>query len=370
VKIRSFFLSGLAILFLCGSPVTYADEVRNLKPEAKVFFHYRLDLTSSGDIENFTDRGNEFDFSRVYAGLKYRMSEDFLAHFLTDVGRRDNTGQLEVFAKYAYLDWSLGFAGAHLTMGLQTTYNWKQPETMWGYRGIQYAPMEAFHKYWSSEANIYLSSLSDSTAEVFRQASNFTIASGNGMGSSADLGIGFSIKPGGSYYLNLLIHNGPGYKSAENDFYKNIQVRTGRYFLDKSLHVTGYAEVEPWKGAEKTYVNLQWDLAASYEKEDLFLAGINANGKTFPGSMETITGWCVSGFGSVFIVKKRLKVLGRYDYFITGLDDNTNAGLMIAGIDYIPLKGINIVPNVQVWDYEDSRKDTQVELYVHVLYAY
>jgi hypothetical protein len=368
-----------------------AGEIEKIKPEAKVFFYYYLDV-SSYDNKAFTERNSEFDFSRIYAGLKYQLSDNFMARFLTDVGHRDKTGQLEVFAKYAYLDWNLEFLGTHFIMGLQTTYNWKQPEKMWGYRGIQYAPMESFHKYWGGVAEDYIDALrawavTDSTkaSVLSSQASNFSEASRSGMGSSADIGVGLSMKPVKEYYLMLMVRNGLGYKKAEDDFFKNVQVRTGYYLFEKALHLTGYIEAEPWKGVDdnnraKTYTNIHWDAAASFEMKDIFLIGANVNSKYFPGSMESITALCASGFGNAHIIKKRLKALVRYEYYITGINNTkqpsggdkpkTNTSLIIAGIDFIPAKGVNIVPNVQVWKHEDTKRPTERGLFIHLIYKY
>jgi hypothetical protein len=390
----------LMALFLVSSG--YTGEISKLSPEAKVFLHYYLDLSPSDKDIKFSDRENEFDFSRVYAGFKYRMSEDFTARFLTDVGHKEETGQLELFAKYAYLAWDLGFLGAHLAMGLQSTYNWKQPEKMWGYRGIMYAPMESFHKYFEKAKQTYIKLLMEradtllstrgntpssdeimEAADLKIQASNCSTAFYSGLGSSADLGISLSLNPVESYYLHIMLRNGGGYKKTENNFHKNFQVRTGCFFLEKALHLTGYFEWEPYKGYDNStgktgYNNIHWDAAASYEMKNLFLAGFNVNSKIFSGSYEDITSLCVAGFGNVHIIKKKLKALVRYDHYITGINETravpeapkTNADLIIAGLDFIPLKGINIVPNVQVWTFEDNKEDTDLGLYIHVLYKY
>ncbi|MFH1761739.1 MAG: hypothetical protein ABIA63_11630 [bacterium] len=402
MSMRIKYILIAAICLLAVSIAFTAADVQKITPTAKVFSYYHLNLSAIDASEVFSDRESKFDFSRIYAGVKYQLSDDFMAEYLTDAGRQDKTGQLELFTKYAYLDWKLGFLGAHLSMGLQGTYNWKQPEKMWGCRGIQYAPMESFHKYFgkvdddyidlleseaetlldTSDGNVPSGSDIRRAAELATQAANFESAKYSGMGASADIGVALNLKPTKEFYLDVMVRNGGGYKNAENDFFKNIQMRTGYYLLDKALHISGYFELEPYKGydneIEKTvFNNIQWDAAVSYEKKDLFTAGLNVNSKIFSGSYENITAMCVSGFGHVFI-KKKVKALARYDHYITGINGTkavsdapkTNAGLIIAGLDYIPLKGVNIIPNVQIWTYEDEGKDKDVNFYVHLLYSY
>jgi hypothetical protein len=179
-----------------------------------------------------------------------------------------------------------------------------------------------------------------------------------------------------------MVRNGKGYKSKENDFYKNFQLRGGLYLLEKALHISVYGEIEPWKGVDandedKTYMNIQWDFMVSYEMKDLFLLGVDVNSKQIPGIKETVTGMCVGAFGNVHIIKKKLKALARFDMYKTGfndteiLKDNKNdANLVIAGLDYLPHKNVHIVPNVQAWLYEDSDKKTKIELYTHLIFKF
>ncbi|MEE8417057.1 MAG: hypothetical protein V3S06_00190, partial [candidate division Zixibacteria bacterium] len=203
------------------------------------------------------------------------------------------------------------------------------------------------------------------------------------MGSSADMGIGLKWKPNGLYYANFMIRNGVGYKLTENDMYKNFQVRAGGYFHEKAIHVSVYAEIEPWMGVDdagesKGYNNIQFDLFGSYEKKGVFLVGVNYNSKTIPGSLDDITASCISGFGNVFIVEKKLKALARYDIYQTGFNDaerqpaleelETNTSLLIIGLDWMPAKKVHLIPNVQILSFEDSDIDANNTFYVHLWY--
>lgn len=379
-----FSVIGICTLLLLSASAFAGKEPGTLTPEGKGYFYYLHDFTSGAGQEN------EFDISRMYIGTKYQISEEFMARYLTDISHQPGGGKFELFTKYAYLDWNLRHWNLHALMGLQGTNNWSVPEKAWGYRAIRKSPMESFGDFWGGVKGAYGQRLDDwavadpsKAAELGYQESNFDTGANTKMGSSSDMGVGLKWKPNSFYYANFMVRNGVGYKKAENDMYKNFQVRAGGYFLEKAVHLSAYAEVEPWKGVDndgdpKSYNNIQFDLFCSYQKKGLFLVGVNYNSKTIPGSLEDITASCISGFGNVFIVEKKLKALARYDIYQTGFNDaerqpgleelETNTSLLIIGLDWMPAKKVHLIPNVQILSFEDSDIDANNTFYVHLWY--
>lgn len=386
-----------SVFFFTAS--SFSGEIDKLKPEGKAFFHYLFDLSKPEEGASWTDNKQEFALKRVYLGIKYTLSDNFMARVLFDAAYNN---RLDVFVKYAYLQWKVKPIKSKLLIGLQGTNNWKQPEKAWGYRGIRFAPMESFGSYWggvkgsyndaltkaaetlldTSGGNIPSASDISKAAQYTTDAANFKTAANTKMGSSADLGIGFKIKPNDATYINFLVRNGIGYKKAENDFYKNIQLRSGFFLLEKAIHFSAYAEVEPWKGVDekgedKTFANVQWDALLDFDVKDIFSLGFNVNSKVFSGNNENVIGVCFGVFGDVHLVKKKLKALARFDMYSTGLNDTevlkdaeTNANLIIAGFDFKPHKNVSIIPNIQIWTYEDRDKDTKPELFIHVIFKF
>ncbi len=262
-------LSFVIITIFATQPFAFAEN--DIKVEGKGYFYYMHDASKDDG------QSNSFDFSRMYIGAKYKLSDEFIVRYLTDMGHQDKTGKFEVFSKYAYVDWTIR-NDLNLIMGLQGTNNWKQPEDAWYYRSIQYAPMEMFGKYWGDRAKEYsgylqkwivdpATSTSDSV-KLIHKLKNFNTAGRYKMDSSADMGISANYKPTDASYISLMILNGSGYKASEDDMYKNIQLRTGIYLLEKTVHVSGFFEAEPWQsvdetGAEKSYMNTQMDAMVS-----------------------------------------------------------------------------------------------------------
>jgi hypothetical protein len=381
----------LSALFMMPAFAYAGKEPGTLTPEGKGYIYYYHDFS---DPEAFEGAGqeNEFDISRLYFGAKYQISEEFMARYLTDISHASGGGKFEVFTKYAYVDWALAEWNAHLLMGLQGTNNWSMPEKAWGYRSIRKSPMESFGGYWGDMRSYYEASLDawaladpSKATELMAQKDNFHTGANTKTGSSADLGIGLKWKHAEHGYVNVMVRNGPGYKKAENDIYKNFQARAGTYLLEKAVHLSAYVELEPWKGVDdsgdpESYSNLQWDVMGSYQQKDLFLVGANVNSKTIPGNFEDITATCMSGFGNVHLIPNELKALARYDVYTTGFNDakrpsgadapETDATLLIVGLDYMPAKNVHFIPNVQILSFEHDDIKSENHFFIHLEFKF
>jgi len=388
---------GITLITICivaASVGAAAMEPGTFKPEGKGYFYYNHSL-EKGEA----GKDNRFEMSRMYFGGKYQVSEEFMIRYLTDVSHKDGTKQFETFAKYAYLDWNLGKYGAHLILGLQGTNNWKTFDKAWGYRSISRSSMDSFGKYWSGLRGEYRFQMYDLIAywrsmgnaedsakaqEAIYQGINLDMGSYASMASSADMGIGLTLQPTENHYVSIMIRNGTGYKEAENDINKNFQARVGFYFMEKALHLSAFAELEPWRGIDtagevKRYTNLQWDLLASYEQKGKYLVAVDVNSKTFPGIIDDITGTSISVFGNVHLQKDKLKALARYDIYQTGFNDvqlqpgatwKSDASLLILGLDYIAHKHVHIIPNVQILSFEDGDLDPERDFFIHAEFSF
>lgn len=85
--------------------LAFADESGTYKLDGEGYYAYHHDFSKRDG------QTNSFDLSRVYFGIKYNISDQFTARYLTDIGHEPGGGKLEVFAKYAYLDWGISSNG-------------------------------------------------------------------------------------------------------------------------------------------------------------------------------------------------------------------------------------------------------------------
>lgn len=352
----------------------------NYKIEGRGFFAYRHDATD-GDGQT-----NEFEMARMNFGIRYFASDDLMLRYVTDIARESGTGKIDAQAQLAYVDWKID-KHFNLLTGLLLTNNWAQTEVTWGYRSILWSPMEAFGDYWGVWNKKYVTYL-----EAWAQAdptkagllSNQITASRSKMGAAADMAVGVTYKPVKSAFVNFQIRNGSGYKSAENDMFKNFQLMAGKSFLNNTVNVSAFTELEPYRGIDengdsKGFVNVAWDVSASYTEKDKFTVGTSVNSKTF-ASTESITGTCVSGFVHGFLKPNKLKAIARYDVYNTGFNDapvrpgdaafESNGTRMVLGIDYLAHKNFSIIPNLQVVSYEDSDLEPVKSAYVHMAFKW
>lgn len=384
----------LLVAVLCGAAANLPAQEKQeqsaaFTPELTGYMYYSHDL-SEGD-----GKSNSFEISRMYFGGKYKLSDRFTARFLSDMAH-ENGGEFELFAKYAYLDWKMNALPGNLIFGLQSTFNWKSVEKDWSYRVIRKAPMESFGDFWGDMRLGYLNRLQqrsqalaatspEESARLARQRGDFAHGSRSRMGSSADLGAALSLKPGGNFYLDLMLLNGAGYKKAEDDRYKNIQARVGNYLFGGRLHLNGYLELEPWSapdpnGGESGFTNVQWDLAASWSEKGRYLIGVDLNSKRFDGSWEKITATCFSVFGHANLGRPDLKALLRFDRYDSGFNESrlsgesgalkTDGSLFVAGLDFMADSRVHLIPNVQVLSFEDGSRDRWTAFYIHALVTF
>ncbi|MBL0061657.1 MAG: hypothetical protein IPP40_09300 [bacterium] len=361
-----------------AKPLNLSD--LNYKIEGRGFFAYRHDATKG------EGQANEFEMARMNFGIRYFASDDLMLRYVTDIARESGTGKIDAQAQLAYVDWKMD-KHFNLLTGLLLTNNWAQTEVTWGYRSILWSPMEAFGDYWGAwnkKYTTYLEAWAQADPTKAGLLSNQITASRSKMGAAADMAVGVSYKPVKSAFVNFQIRNGSGYKSAENDMFKNFQLMVGKSFMNNAVNVSAFTELEPYRGVDengdsKGFVNVAWDMSASYTDVNKFTVGTSVNSKTI-ASTASITGTCISGFAHGFIKANKLKAIARYDVYNTGFNDapvrpgdeafQSNGTRMVIGLDYLAHKNFSIIPNLQVVNYEDSDLEPVKSAYVHMAFKW
>ncbi len=356
-------------------------------PEMKSFLVYDLDVSKDSEYSN------SLSLDRAYIGAKYNVSDDFQFHFLSDVGRESGSGVYQLYAKYAYLKWKSSTLKSTVKIGLQGTTNWKPAEKVWGYRIVKHAPLESFGKAFSSsqksfksEMDAQIESLADSAnvnmdleeaARLEEFYGELSQATKSKTGSSADLGLTIEKKWQNNMYGILSVINGSGYKSAENDKFKNVQLRLGGYFLDKKLHLTGMGEWEPWSVDSDSEMrsNLLFDALLEYIHNKHTSLSVNAAFKKFDVTPELLSG-VYSVFGKTKLNSPKFMAFARYDIYQSGFNDLSkelnldndefDGGLLVLGIDYTPIKNVSVIPNFQSSFSSKSGSEPHNKLFIHI----
>jgi len=323
------------VLFLSIAAAQGRKEVRRPMPEKSpaqkadegiIWGSTFADYSYVAQAEDATQKGNnDFGFRRIYLGYDQSFSEHFAAQVLLEADQfdTDSTGSLNFFVKHAYIEWKDLVPLSSISFGLSQTPSMSLSEKIWGYRSLEKVILDR-----------------------------------HGLVASSDMGAGIkgSMVSDGSIGYAVMVGNGAGTK-VENDKFKKIY---GEFYFDLMkggvFELYGDYENTPTSQPRMTGKGLfgyqspeaSFGLEGFYRKiqNGSFSApGVQADSNLAGGSIYTS-----------FHIAENLRAVLRGDYYDADLSV-TSAGFRetfgIAGIDYSPGKGVDVIPNV---------------LYTHLLY--
>ncbi len=352
---------------------TPAQNVTN-KFDGVVFSDYFYNVKNSNPAEKNKDG---FTFRRIYFTWENNITTDIKWRFRLESESNGwgSTAKINPFVKQAFLQWDNLVPSHSLFFGIQETNAFKISEEFWGYRSIEKTIMDL-----------------------------------NKISSSADFGIGLKGDLSARYLHHwLMVMNGPGYGGDETDRYKKIGYALWVTPV-KGLTIEGYMDYEKQNPTDltngATQLSSAKDLVQATSYTDMagfigytqprFTVGFEAFQRTntssgvaavdTTGKKNASTGkygykvtersdvirfgW--SAFGSWITPVKNLKVFARYDSYdknnndktFTSFDEskgklggsglNDENTLLIAGLDYIPVGNVHIMPNVMIKKYSKN----------------
>ncbi len=285
-----------------------AEEIKPYgKPFMKIFSNYHTTF-SDGETTK------AFELTRAYLGYEYFFSKNFSGKANIDIGD-PGVGKLQMTAyiKNAYLKYKVN--NLSVDFGLISTTQFKVQEDFWGLRYL-------------------LKSFQDEY----------------GFASSADLGVSVSYQFADWVNADFAVYNGEGYKKLEsNNIFKNA---VGVTLLPvKGLTVRGLYD---WMG--KDVYQQSWIGFVGYSAKK-FSIGAEYNYQKNQNMAEDHD-WYGSSLYATFFASKRINVFARFDELSSKKADRaanawnySNDGqLLVLGMEYSPVKGINISPNFQGWN--------------------
>ncbi|MBN1952285.1 MAG: hypothetical protein JW801_13880 [Bacteroidales bacterium] len=305
---------------------------------AKIFFNYHSD---------FSDE-SAFEVERGYFGYKYKLTKEFSANILLDVGSQkltvvDSSGlkldassntELTAFLKNANISYKKG--NLTLDIGVIGLQQVSVSEKHWGHRYIY---------------------------KAFQDAA--------GMAHTADLGIMAAYKFGDMFSADLTLRNGEGYKtlSVDNNLLtslgltltpvKGLTVRAFYDYLSKNdvakitlSHFVGYSNKKITIGAEH---NIQLN-----------------NGNT---ENHDLNGFSVA---ASYNINDSFELFGRFDHIgsntlATETDPwnlSKNGNYLIAGLQYSPIKNIQFALNYRGDMPADDAEDMGHAAYLNCQFAF
>jgi len=334
------------ILFLAAhAQVKSKDFVPSGKFSAKVFWNYHYDMTVGAT------KTSAFEINRSYLGYKYAFSKNISAKITLDVGKNDAGSAYTAYLKAAQLDWKVA-SGLKLSFGLIGLKQFNDQEHFWGYRYMYKSFMDE-----------------------------------HGFGSSADLGVNAEIKLAKKVKVNLLVINGEGYKKIQD---VNGLHRVGANIVAepaKGLILKAYYDYMPNKYTNNN--NVITDTAsisnlsffAGYKLNHTFRIGAEYNvlyngaKYTSPAQDHNQAGFSIY---STYAFSKKFEIFARYDQLASNTlqgqlsewNYSKDGSLILAGIQYSPVKGVKTALNFRTWSYKDPAKNNNSLIYVNFEYTY
>jgi opacity protein-like surface antigen len=327
---KKILISALSIMFvsLTISAQDSGNTQDSFKPSGKPIVTVFSDFSHTSTNGN---TNNAFELSRAYFGYGYNFSPDFSGKVVFDVA---NTSSLSpsaftVFLKNAYAEYSHGIVKANL--GLVGTTMFGLQESVWGKRYMYKSFQDQY-----------------------------------GFGSSADLGASVKLQFIPELSLDLAIFNGEGYKQTQVD--STFQFAAGLTVQPiKNLFVRAYYDYKDKQSylpsATKTAQN-SFNLFVGYKSDK---GSIGAEFDTQSGNKNTknhnLSG--ISVYGTL-PVAKQFSAIARFDNLTSKNDWNTSTDgqVYIAGIEFAPVKGIQITPNFRYSDLKTGNSTTSFNVNV------
>ena len=285
------------------------------KPLALVFANFN---TAFSDGET----AKAFEITRTYLGYEYNFSKQWYAKVVFDVGD-PKAGELQMTAylKNAYAQYKNN--GFTAQFGMISTTQFKVSEKIWGLRYIE---------------------------KSFQDAYKFN--------ASADLGFNIDYQFADFISADFSVVNGEGYKKVQSDDY----LRPGAGITVtpvKNITARVYGDI---MGKDSVQSSLATFLAFSSEKFTI------AGEYNYQKNMGMTEGHDIYGtsFFAVYEMCENFSVYGRFDDLKSvtpeGENDpwnlNKDGQLIIAGVEYSPVKGINIAPNFRYWNPANNSPST------------
>lgn len=309
-----------------GSTQTVAEFKPSGNMEVLVFTDFNSTTTNSKTM-------NKFEVTRAYFGYKYNFSRTLSGRATFDVGN-PGVGSLAytAYLKYGYVQYKDNSLAVKFGLIQNTMY--EMLENYWGNRYIY---------------------------KVFQDQYGFAASADFGMSAAYDFNKAIS--------ADLMISNGEGYKVLNTDSVLKegigvtihpIKQITLRGYYD-NMKKTNSSVSQGSTSLMAGYANKTFNIAAEYNAQvnNKFKSGYDFSGYSVYGTLS---------------FNAKTGILARYDN-LSSTDNTTNAhswnfakdgSEFLIGFQYIPVKGIRISPNYQIWTPKDGTKSNTSSIFLNV----
>ncbi len=345
----------IPLIFLLTIQVLWSQEDTKDEPKGKVIGEFFGDYyyKANGDTGSLlggpgqyqaTEKGmHGFEIRRFNLGYEYTFSNTFNAKLMFEGNDGFTTGSKSariVYIKYAYLEWKNIFSGSNLIFGAQSTPTFATfTEKIWSYRSVEKEIMD-YHKH----------------------------------AGSNDVGISLSGKILKKVDLNyyLLVGNGRS-TSVENNTYKRIYGSVHGSLFEKQLLFQLYTDFERQSPVSDVYLFKGF---LGYQNEKITIGAEPYNRMVVNDTIDNQSAFGLEMFVRGSLIADKLNGFYRIDLFNEDReikDAGYKETFMVFGIDYTPVKNVDIIPNIWINGYnakDQSVPERKTDVAVRVTFRY
>jgi len=323
---KQIYLS-LIVFSLMGFSIT-AQTVQStddtFKPGGKPIVTIFSDFTNV----NYNGRSNNaFEITRAYFGYGYNFSSDFSGKVLFDVanvaaaGTSPGVSAFTTYLKFAYAEYNHGILKADVGMIGESMFDLQ--ESVWGKRYL-YKSFQDFYSF----------------------------------GNTTDLGAKVKLQFIPQVALDLAVYNGEGFKKVQAD--STVQLAAGLTVQPvKNLYARVYVDYLNYTkipASSAIAAQTSFNAFVGY-KSDKGSLGAEYNVQSGHASKKFNDWSGISIYGTLPVIEK-LSVFARYDDLMSkkigtatqGWNTTTDGQVYIAGVEFVPVNGIQISPNIRYSD--------------------
>ncbi len=313
---KRFLFSTLSLLLLISFTCRSQDggEVGfkpHGKPILKVFTNFHTSITNDADEAGFEIR-------RAYFGYKYYLSPNYEISVKLDIGSPNDASEYSLNRRFAY------FKNAYIK------YTWKELKTQFGIIDVYQFILQ--EKYW---AHRYITK---SFMDEFR------------FGPKADLGWNISYKFHEMFSADFGVYNGEGYTKlqADNAFKTGLGLS---FYPVKGLLLRVYGDYIKKGVAQSTIAGF-----IGYQFKDKFIGGVEYSYQYNYKYNDGQDRYGYSVYGS-YNFTPHWQLFARFDQVYSNIlegqdepwDLPADGSVIIGGVQYSPIKNVNIALNYQDW---------------------
>jgi hypothetical protein len=319
-------LSTLVILLSIAQIFAGEEKEPQTKLNGRFYFDYNYAFTQEGPkYKDFLSDG--FMFRRSYLTISRRFNETFAIRFRTDIDRKADD-KLRPFVKNLYIEWTNLVPQSKLYIGMSNTPIKEIPEEYWGYRAVI-----------KSMTDLYKTAVAGADIDA----------------NTADLGFALKGSLGKNYGYHAMISNGSGYSKPETDNYRKLSLSVHTTII-KNFMIELYGDYEP---QVKDSTAAMGKIFLGYKLDDLVF-GAEYGIRSEAGTAITTKRSGLSLF-SRYMFQPNFGAYARYDFLEPNYDLEDDAiTLIIIGLDYLPHKMFNILPNLFIYQYNNSAENNRL----------